>query len=298
MREVLLMRTIALLKEKGFVVESFLQTHSCFDIAARRHGLLFVAKVLNNIDALREEQAFELKRIAGLFNAIAIVIGEKSKAFTLRENSVYERYGLNVLSFRGFSELLEKNLPSVKYFKGREIVELDSEKLRKRRKEMGFTLEELAEKLDSTTESVHRYEKGANVSLGKAEALEDILGVNLIKKIDLFEEQEKPKELFDKKIEDEGLEKIHDLGVELAVFSHAPFRATARKETLIIGKGNSRIEIVKKAVELSHARHVFSSSPMIIAKESRQKTIGHVPVIEEEELQSISRFNELEELIR
>ncbi len=298
MREVLLMKIIALFKERGFIVESFLRSHSCFDLAAKRHGLCFVLKVLNNIDALREEHALELKKLSSLFSAIPLVVGEKSKAFRLEQNSVYKRYGINVLSFRGFSELLEENLPSIRVFKGKEIVELDSEKLRQRRKEMGFTLEELAEKIDSTLESVHRYEKGANVSLGKAEALEDLLGVNLIKKIDLLKGEEQEKNVFDSDIEDESLERIHKLGVELAVFNHAPFKATAKKETLIIGKGSTKIEIRKMAVELIHAKNIFASSPMILARESKQKTIGHVPVIEEEELQSMSRFNELRELIK
>lgn len=298
MREVLLMKIIALLKEKGFLVESFLHAHSCFDLAGKGHGLFFLVKVLNNIDALREEQALELKKLSSLFAAIPMVVGEKSKAFSLKENSVYERYGINVLSFRGFSELLEENLPSIRVFKGKEIVELDPEKLRQRRKEMGFTLEEIAQKIDSTVESVHRYEKGANVSLGKAEALEDLLGTSLIKKIDLLKGEKQEKNVFDSDIEDECLGKIQGLGVELSVFKHAPFRASVKKETLIIGKGNTKIEIRKKAVELIHAKNVFGSSPLILAKESSQKAVGNVPVIEEEELESMSRFNELRELIR
>ena len=285
MREVLLMKTIALLKEKGFFVESFVHVHSCFDLAAKRHGLLFVIKVLNNIDALREEQALELKKIAAVFSAIAIVVGEKSKSFSLKENSVYERYSLNVLSFMGFANMLEENFPSVKFFKGKEIVELDSEKLRKRRKELGLTLEELAEKIDSTTESIYRYEKGANISLQKAEALEDLLAASLIKKIDLFSEN--------------PLEKVRELGVELAVFSHAPFKASSsKKESLIIAKGANKQEIKKKAIELRQAMHVFSSGPVILAKEFHAKTIAQVPVIEEQELESMSRFNDLKELIR
>lgn len=302
MRDVLLLKTIALLKEKGFAVETFLHAHSCFDIAAKKSGVVFAIKVLNNIDSLREEQCLELKKMGALFNAIPLVLGEKTKAFSLEENRVYERYGITVLNSRGFENLLEKNFPSIKYFKGKEIVELDSEKLHRRRKELGFTLEELAEKIDSTIESIHRYEKGANISLGKAEELEDLLGTSLIKKINLFEEigeSNKGADIFEEQIDDDALKKIQDFGVKIAIFRHAPFMAGAsKKETLIIGKGTGKKEIKKKALELEHAKHVFASGPVIFAREFKAKAIGSVPIIEEEELQSMSKFRDLEEMIK
>ena len=132
MREAILAKTIELLKQKGFSVESFLQSNSCFDIAAKKGSLTFAIKVLENIDSLREEQCSELKKMSGLFNAVSLVIGEKTKAFRLKENEVYERYGIKVMNLPGFENLLEGVFPSIKYFKGKKIVELDSEELRKR----------------------------------------------------------------------------------------------------------------------------------------------------------------------
>ncbi|MBN1941004.1 MAG: helix-turn-helix domain-containing protein [Candidatus Diapherotrites archaeon] len=300
MREVLLLKTIALLKEKGFTVESFIHSNSCFDIAAKRGKLVLAIKVLNNIDSLREEQCSELKKVAVLFNAIAIIVGEKSKAFFLRDSAVYERYSANVVSFGGLANLLEENFPSSWYFKGKEIAELDSEKMRERRKELGLTLEDIANKINSTTESIYRYEKGAKISLQKAEALEDVLDAPLIKKINILEGQEKKQDkIGEEDIEDSALEKIHDLGANVFVFRHAPFKASAvKKESIIIGKGTGKQGIKKKAIELVQARHVFEAGPVIIAKDFRAKKIGSVPIIEEQELNTMSRFNELKELIK
>ena len=67
---------------------------------------------------------------------------------------------------------------------------------------------------------------------------------------------------------------------------------------MIIAKGANKQEIKKKAIELRQAMHVFSSGPVILAKEFHAKTIAQVPVIEEQELESMSRFNDLKELIR
>ncbi|MCK4883848.1 MAG: helix-turn-helix domain-containing protein, partial [Candidatus Diapherotrites archaeon] len=179
MRETLLLKTAALLKEHGFAVESFAHSNACFDIVAKRPDMTLVLKVFNNIDALREEHAAELRKIAAVFNATVLIIGEKSKAFSLKKGVLYERLSLAVLSLSGLKALLSEHFPSVKYFKGKSIVELDSGKLREKRKELGLTLQELANKIDSTVESIHRYEKGASTSLNTAEKLEDVLNANL-----------------------------------------------------------------------------------------------------------------------
>ena len=106
MREATLLKTIALLKEKGFAVESFLHSNTCFDLVAKRSDFSLLVKVFNNIDALREEHAEELRKITGLFNATVIVIGEKSKAFTMKNGVLYERYGLTSMNLRSFRDLL------------------------------------------------------------------------------------------------------------------------------------------------------------------------------------------------
>lgn len=303
MRETILLRALAMLRERGFAVESFAHSNTCFDLVAKRPDLTLVLKVFNNIDSLREEHASELRKIAALFNAAVLIIGEKSKAFRLRKGILYERLGLTVLNLQSLQGLLDEAFPSVKYFKGKSIVELDSEKLRAKRKQLGLTLQQLAEKIGSTIESVHRYEKGASASLSTAEKLEDALAVNLVRKINLFEEQKalekRGKELFEETIEDKALGKVHDLGVKVAVFKHSPFKAYAQpKESLLIGKASAGPEIKRKAVELSKTKRAFQGKPLIISKQLRYRQISHIPVIAEEELDSLSKFKDLMRLIR
>ncbi|MBN2067773.1 MAG: helix-turn-helix domain-containing protein [Candidatus Diapherotrites archaeon] len=303
MRETIILKAIALLREHGFSVESFLHSNACFDLVAKRPGLTLVLKAFNNIDGLREEHAAELRKIASLFNATVLVIGEKSKAFSLKTGILYERYGLAALSLGSFKGLLNEKFPSVRYFKGKSIVELDNEKLREKRKQLGLTLQELAERLDTTVESVHRYEKGATASLSTAEKLEDALATNLIKKIDLFA-AEKPsqaeiKGFYSEQIDDEALGKVHDLGVSIALFRHSPFRAySSPKEGLLIGKGVKKLEIRKRAVELGKAKDVFKAKPLIIAHEARYKQVDHIPIVAEEELGSLGKFKDLMHLIK
>jgi len=302
MRETILLKAAAMLKERGFNVESFAHSNACFDLVAKRLDMTLVLKVFNNIDALREEHAAELRKIAAVFNATVLVIGEKSKAFTLKNGILYERLGLTALSLSSLQGLLDEHFPSVKYFKGKNIVELDSERLKSKRKNLGLTLQQLADKIDSTVESIHRYEKGANASLSTAEKLEDVLEVNLVKKINLFEEQKKArpgKELFEEDIEDKALGKVHDLGVKVAVFKHAPFKGfTQPKESVLIGRADAKHELERKAADLSKTKRAFQGKPVIITRQLRYTHIEEIPIVAEEELDSLSKFKDLMKLIR
>ncbi len=299
MRETILLRAAALLKEHGFDVESFAHSNACFDLVAKRPDLTIVLKAFNNIDALREEHALELKKIASLFNATVLVLGEKSKAFALKKSVLYERHGLTVLSLKTLQLLLAENFPSVRYFKGKSIVELDSKKLRLKRKELGLTLQQLAEKIGSSVESVHRYEKGTNASLNAAEKLEDALDASLVKKINLFQDtpELKSKEFFEESFEDRSLEKVHGLGIKVAVFKHSPFKAYGSKE-LLIGKVDQKHGFERKAEELGKAKKAFSGQPVIISKELRYSHVSHIPVVGEEELDSFSKFKDFMKLLR
>lgn len=303
MREILLLKTSALLKEHGFAVESFAHSNACFDLVAKRPDMTLVLKVFNNIDALREEHATELRKIAAVFNATVLIIGEKSKVFSLKKGILYERLSLTALNLQSLSGLLDEHFPSVKYFKGKSIVELDAGKLREKRKELGLTLQQLASKIDSTVESVHRYEKGASTSLNTAEKLEDVLNASLVKKINLFEEQklerEKEKELFEENFEDSALEKVHDLGVKVAVFKHAPFKAVAHpSDSLVIGKVTTRQGITKKAEELAKTKEAFKGKPIIISHEFKYRHVADIPIVAEEELDSLNKFKDLMKLIK
>ena len=303
MREAVLLRAEALLRERGFHVESFAHSNTCFDLVAKRPGLTLVLKVFNNIDALREEHAAELRKIAALFNATVLVVGEKTKAFSLKKGVLYERLGLASMNLASLKELLDEQFPSVKYFKGKSIVELDAKKLRERRKELGLTLQGLADKIESTVESVHRYEKGASASLNAAEKLEDALSASLVTKINLFEEQalsrEKEEGLFEESFEDETLGKVHDLGVKVAVFRHAPFKAyTSPGDSVLIGKAVAAHGIQKKAEELARAKEALQGQPLIISREFKFRHVAEIPVVAEEELDSLSKFKDLMKLIK
>jgi predicted transcriptional regulator len=130
-----------------------------------------------------------------------------------------------------------------------------------------------------------------------------VLSTNLVKKIDLFVDEKsakkKEKGFYSEDIEDRALGKVHDLGVKIAVFKHAPFKAFSHgSEDLIIGKGAQRIDIEKKAVTLGKTKNAFESKPLIITKQVKYQSVGHVPIVGEEELDTLSKFKDLMQIIR
>lgn len=298
MRGTVVEKTVSALQKRGFSVNSFLQYNSCFDLAAKRAKEIFLIKIFENIDSMREEQALELKRIAAAFNATAVVVGEKTKAFSLKGNVVYSRYGLPVITTGSFEALLENKLPEVRFFKGKETVRIDARKLKEKRKQLGLSLSELAEKIDSSVQAVSRYETDARSSLANAKKLESALGERLITSVDIFEKKPFAQKIFDEQLHDDSFEKIQRLGLQLALFEHAPFRAYSKpEETLLIDKGYSKQDLKRKAMALENAKKIVRGHSVIISKETKYKAIQNTPIIQEEELDSFSKARDLLETI-
>ncbi|MBI4044342.1 MAG: helix-turn-helix domain-containing protein [Candidatus Diapherotrites archaeon] len=298
MREMLVARTISFLQGQGFSVTSFLHTNNCFDLAAKKNGQVFLLKILSNIDGLREEQAHELLRISSITRSPAFIIGEKSKSFEMRKETVYKRYGVNCITIETFQSIVQNDLPQVRYFKGKETVGIDSERLRLERKNLGLTLEQTAQKIGLTPESVHRYETGASASLDAAKKLEKFFGHGILSSIDVLEPSIEP-EPAEKKELDEVFAKIEKLGFDLEFFSHAPFRAfSGPSEKIFLNRGKIGKEIRKKAIELSKAKKIIGGEPFIIAKEPREHDYQGIPIISEEELFSMTKHKNLLEAMK
>ncbi len=300
MREILLFNLISLLQKQGFRVTSFLHSNTCFDLAAKKSDNCLLIKVFENIDAFRPEAAEELKKISVLFKAIPIILGEKSKAFSLQKGLIYERYGLNVVSIKTFTQLLNESIPWIKYFKGKNIVELDKDKLRDEREKMHLTLNELSEKIGVAKESIYRFEQGNSTSIETGKKLEKELKCNLIKQFNLFDAQTVPIN-FNEEIElsDSAFERLQDIGLKLTFFEHAPFNAAnSIEEDLLISK-SSKQGLKKKVLELEKSKQLFNSHSMILTSNPvAKKVIESTPIIEEEELYSLSKPKDLINLVK
>lgn len=290
-------KTIHELQRRGFSVETFFDSNSSFDVIARREGLVLIVKILSNIDALRSEHAADLKKLARAFHAHPILIGEKSKVFHLDPNTLYERYDVPVLSIDGFEALLDQHMPLMRSFKGKNVVELDAEKLREEREAHAYTLQSLSEKAHVSSESLYRYEHGSPADLETAQRLEKILSTKLIRGINVFEAKSYPPELENEPMLNDALEQLRDLGLKLSVFQRAPLTAAGVEEhPLLISHAETKKLAAKKAVLLKKTQRIVHQPGFILTHETT-KTMD-VPVVSVEELSTFSRAEDILHAIR
>ena len=151
-----------------------------FDVAGRREYTLLV-KTLLNIDSLLEHQAMSLRVASTFLSAHPLIVSVKNNRSKLLDRLIYSRFGLPVVTPSTFEELLfEDALPYVYSIKGKHVVSIDKERMRKRRKELGYTMEQLAKKIDVSTKTIYEIETGrVNPTLETVEKLEKVLNESL-----------------------------------------------------------------------------------------------------------------------
>ncbi len=297
-REHMIARAIGALRKEGFGLTTFLESNTCFDIIAKRGSNTLVLKVYENIDSIRREQGEELKKLGQVLSASCIIIGGKTKVFSLENGTVYSRYGVPTITIGTFEKLLGNEAPSCRYFKGKYIVDIDFGAMHKKREELNLSLQELAQKIGVASGTLYRFEHGASTSAETAKKLEKELDEGLVKRIPVLESggvRKKVDEIPDEKL----LESVHNLGVKMALFGHAPFNAFGESDKgMFISTGRGKFDIPKKAVELRKTSAVIDSDSIIVTKEYKYKSVEGVPVIEQSDLDSVSKFKDLRKLIQ
>lgn len=297
MRPNLVNQVLNLLQKHGFTYQSFVDSNSSFDIIARQQNIVLILKVLSNIDSLRPEHARDLQKLTHVFNAHSLIIGEKTKVFELQANVLYERYGLPVLSLQGLEFLLQQRMPVQRSFKGKNIVELDVNKLRAEREARELTLKDLSERAGISLESLHRYEHGSPAQLDVAEKLEEILHAKLIRGINVFKHTYPASEISEKAQNDplsiNALEQLKELGLKLSVFERAPLTAAAEEHHLLISHVKEHQNPAKKTLLLEKTLSVVKQPGMILSSSKKSIRHSHVPVVNVDEITTFSNVHDI-----
>ena len=258
---------------------------SCFDIAAKGQQLLLL-KILSNIDSLRESQAVELKSLAATLGAIPMVVGVKSKAYTLEPGLVYDRYGLIVVSQETLLDTLKGDSPRKRFYKGRIVAEIDTSKL------ADVSPTELAKELHVTREAIYSYRKGGKMEFEKAKKAESLLDKNLIRDINLFLVPDAQEHVL------HGyLKEMQQLGFDV-VPVHRGFDALATKrEALLVDAERSEIYAKRKTKFVKNAARFFESHPLIVMESSRREISG-VPIVSKKEIKDSESAEGLIDLVK
>ena len=267
-----------------------------FDLVARRDNSLLIIKVLTNIDALTEEVANELRTLSVLLKGCPLLIGEKTGVKTVEEDVVYDRFEIQAINIETLKNHLLEGIPLEVYAApGGLYVNLDREKITNFRKEQNLSIGEFARSLKVTRRTVQMYEEGMNASIEVALRIEDVMGTNVAKPIDLLNKSIKIKQIKPATVESEGFKRfqreifsiLEQVGYKVIPMERAPFEAVSQDKRKILLTCVDRYDkkLIRKARVVSSISDITEKHAVIIPDKDVHKTnIGGTPLIIKKEL--------------
>jgi len=289
MQTLLMSNVVKLLRKKGYSLLELVETKPrCFDIIAKKGEQILLIKVLYNVDSLKMETAEEMRKIAKLLNATALVIGERFKFDFLERRVVYTRYNLPVINLATFYDYLRGELPYIYSAPGGYYVKLDAEKLRKIREARGITIGDAARMLGVSKRMVKNYEEGADASVDIAVKIEEVFG-DVVKKIDFSEFfSEKGEEIESEEEEDEVVGKLREIGIAIYTVKHTPFDAISKFEEREVLMGLKQVrEIERRAHLIGKVSEIVNANAAYITEKELKKRVSSVVFVLKEELESL-----------
>lgn len=272
-------------------------SRGCFDIAAKREFLMLI-KGLINVDGLNEEQALSLRATSHFLSAHPFVVSMKNSRNLLDDRIIYSRFQLPVVTPKMFKDIIEEEAMPIRSAKGRHTVAVNVEVVREKRKELGFTLEELSKIIGISKKALYEIENyRVNPTVKTVRKLERILKTDLRIEYELRAAKPaylKPKNSFQRKVSQE----FYRIGIDNSPVYSAPFEIVGRESfSLITGLSKNTTKIKKEAAEVKKLSTVFSSHAVFVTKKSRELSIEGVPILLESELPEIDSAKELSKII-
>jgi putative transcriptional regulator len=287
-------KIINVLENNEFAV---LATSGCFDIAAKRENLLLI-KTLMNVDALNKDQAMSLQTTSYFLSAYPFVVSMKNNRELLDDKIVYSRFDLPVITPKLFEEILREDISIVHSAKGRHTTEINSFALREKRKELGYTLDQLAGIIGMSKKALYEIEnKRVNPTDVTVRKLEVRLNINLGVPMEMKTGKAvylRPRNESQGRVSKELIR----IGVDNSVVYSAPFDIVGRENFSVITKSFQDTSKINKDVQaIKSLSKIFSSFAVFIAGKSKEKSIDGIPVILERELPDIESPKEFEDLL-
>lgn len=309
-REQLINQIRETLTNAGFYVSELCSMRPIgFDLVARRDNSLLIIKVLTNINAMSEEVANELNTLSNLLKGCPILIGERKGTGPIEEDVVYDRFGIQAISHETLKNHLLEGIPLEVYAApGGLYVNLNSEKIKKLRREHNISLGSFARSLRVSRRTVQMYEEGMNSSVEIAFRIEDALGTQVTVPIDIlktplkkkiFSNRGKQSELF-REFQKEIFSILKTVGYKVIPMERAPFEAVSqdKKKILLTCVDRYDRKLLKKAHVISSISKITEKHAVLITdKDVNKKNIEGTPLIVKKELKKTRGPEELLELI-
>ena len=270
--------SIFLLKQ-GYTIKVL--TSGSFDMVARKEHI-FLIKVLTDANSVSQQHANDMKNIAAYIDGVPLIIADKAGS-QLADNIAYLRYGIYTFNLNTFQSCITHNLPIVKSTQAGFTAAISGEKLRKKREELGYSLNTLASKVGVSKRMIVKYEHDdSEITLRKAQRLYDVFGPSVFKQVKVFDTFCVPVE----KASSDVSKKFVELGFEAAETKKVPFDVIAkRKKEVILADVGDKID-----PNLIPIARMFDVEKLVIFKKKKPKDI---PSITKEEFLEFDKAHEL-----
>lgn len=284
------------LERNGY--DYFEYVRGCFDIAAKGERF-FLIKILNNVDSFQESQARDLKILSKALSASPLIIGKRTRRENLKEDILYERFGIPVLTPETFKSSVNEDYPDRIRTRGGIFGKLDPDGLKKARKENGLTQRELAEKLGVSQKNVSEHEGGSErVNYSVVKLAEREFDEEIKKYVNPFEidMEEVKQEEIDGKLKS-IVSYMESAGFEINYTARAPPELIAKESVTLLSRFGSSEKFIKKwESKLSRFSELSEKPAFMVAKKECKSE--EIPVLSKEELNSVSDSKELIKIVR
>jgi len=298
------------LVKAGFYVSELCSIRpASFDLVARRDNSLLIIKVLTNIDAIPEEVSRELRTLSILLKGCPLIIGDKSGVGKLRNDVVYDRFGIQAITSETLKTHLLKGLPLEVYAApGGLYINLDKDKIKKLRIEKNISLGSFARSLRVSRRTVQMYEEGMSTSIEVALRIEELLGTNVTVPINILNRSSDSEEIKSFPLETEGFRKfqreifsiLEQVGYRVIPLERCPFEAVSedKKKILLTCVDEYNKKLLRKAHVVNSISRITEKHAVLITDKDVKKTnIEGTPVIVKKELKKIRGPEEILELV-
>ncbi|MEM3577467.1 MAG: helix-turn-helix domain-containing protein [Candidatus Bathyarchaeia archaeon] len=293
--------------EAGFTVsEKCYIRPSCFDFAARKKEILVFVKVHRDIDALSQNDFFELEKISNCVRATPLLVSESMRERPLEDDTVYSRYNIVAVTPKTFENfVVNKISPLVQAGPGGYYVEIDCKAIRRRRQELGLSVGEMAEMVGLSRRTLYGYERGmAKASVTAAYNLMCALGIPIAKPVNIFEKPRNQRKCFLTKAK-RIIAKNKVVRRFLKKFSRCNI-TTVRKApfdfVITVPEGNTQIiggvasgkeqKLERRVEEILSVSKVVRAYPILVT--DRQKPVDKdIPCVSSEEISKIRKPEDL-----
>lgn len=293
----------SLFEEAGFHQSQRCCTRpSCFDFVARKGKQLAFVKVHPNIGNVYKKDADGLTTMARLFSGASMFICEKTRRKPLENDTIYSRYNVGAVTLKTLEDVLLKGMgPLIEAGPGGYYVRLDGKAIRKKRLKKDISIGKMAEIMGVSRRTLYGYELGmAKASVLTAYKLEWVLGMPVIKPIDIFQYSENPEGFLSaaKRIISESrflqfvIRKLLQFNFSVFQLKQAPFDFVAKLPKsriclLVTAAYEEDQNFEVRTEEIVSISKVVGAQPIFVT-DSKKISIDNVPLIHREDLEKIA----------